>query len=73
MCSIDIGAFGEVRSKQIVESLNGKTFLNFKAIQYPLNGEFVVNLSTDLDVTEEELKNILIFYMATQLVVEKER
>lgn len=67
MSSIDIGAFGVERAKRIVEVLDGKTYLNLKVTHYPLNGERVLNISTNKEISLDEFKDFLMFTLAAHL------
>lgn len=67
MRSVDIGRFGPEKANAIIEKLNGKTYLNFRVVRYPLNGENVVNVSTDDDISKDEFVDFLLFYLAAQI------
>ena len=63
----DLGGFTKEKAEKIKDILNGKTYMNFKTVVYPLDGEWHVLLSTEYKVSKEEFYEFLIFYLASQL------
>ena len=63
----DIGAFSKDKAEKIKIILDGKTYMNFKVLVYPLDGEWHVLITTDYDINKEEFIEFLVFFLASQL------
>lgn len=46
--------------------LHGKTYMNFRVLVCPIGGSFDVLAETDYDAPEEEVKDFLIFILASE-------
>jgi hypothetical protein len=69
MTTIELGNIG---SKEQVEKLtlklSGKTYMNFIVDYAIAAGNYPVSISTERpDTTEDELKNMVLFYLACEL------
>jgi len=68
MTTIEIGNIG---SKEQVEKLmlklNGKTYMNFNVGYGVYAGNYPTTISTESNVTESELKDMVIFYLSCEI------
>lgn len=69
MTTIELGNIGcEDQAKRLQGKLTGKTYMNFIVDFANATGNFPVSVSTDYpNVTEEELRQMVLFEMATVL------
>jgi hypothetical protein len=68
MTTIEIGNIGsEEKAKKIYNALNGKTYMNFIVDWGAMGGNYPVNVSTNESITEDELKQMVLFLLASSL------
>lgn len=68
MVTIELGNIGnKEQAQKLVSKLNGKTYMNFIVDYGIYAGNYPVSVSTNSEVTEDELKNMLLFVMASEL------
>ena len=67
MITIEIGNVGSLdQTKKIVEALENKTYMKFLVDWSPDYGNYAVTVSTtNLDISEKELMEMVIFTLAT--------
>ncbi len=68
MTTIEIGNIGsEEQAKKLISKLQGQTYMNFIVDYGVYAGNYPVTVSTERpETTEEELREILLFYMACE-------
>lgn len=69
MTTIELGNIGsKEQAEKLMLKLNGKTYMNFIVDYSVMMGNYPVGVSTERpDTTEDELKNMVLFYLACEL------
>ena len=69
MTTIELGNIGsKEQAEKLMLKLNGKTYMNFIVDYSVMMGNYPVRVSTERpDTTEDELKNMVLFYLAYEL------
>ncbi len=69
MTTIELGNIGsKEQAEKLMLKLNGKTYMNFIVDYSVMMGNYSVGVSTERpDTTEDELKNMVLFYLAYEL------
>lgn len=69
MTTIELGNIGsKEQAEKLMLKLNGKTYMNFIVDYSVIMGNYLVGVSTERpDTTEDELKNMVLFYLAYEL------
>jgi hypothetical protein len=66
--SIDLGNFGcKERALKLCSILEGKTYMNFMVSYSPCAGNYPVCVTTESDVTEDELRRMVTYYLACEI------
>lgn len=55
------------RAEGLKRALHGKTYMNFRVTVCPAGGMFTVNVETDYDASEAEIKDFLLSVLASDL------
>jgi hypothetical protein len=68
MTTIELGNIGsEEQAKKLISKLQGQTYMNFIVDYGVYAGNYPVIVSTERpETTEEELKDMVLFYLASQ-------
>jgi hypothetical protein len=69
LTTIELGNIGsKEQAEKLTLKLNGKTYMNFIVDYAIAAGNYPVSVSTErLDTTEDELKDMVIFYLACEI------
>ena len=54
-------------AEKFVKSVHGKTYMNFQVTVAPFNGMYVVNVTSSYDAPDQEIMDMLVYLMFTEL------
>lgn len=65
--TIEIGNLDKGQASIVKDRIHGKSYMDFRVICAPLGGSYHVFVESDYDGTPEEIQEMLLFVMATEL------
>jgi len=65
--TISLGNMPKELGQNLVEKLNGQTYMNFEILVCPIGGSYAVMAQSFYDGTVDEILGMFLFVMATEL------